>query len=321
MRNPVLDRRGVLASLAAAAVSGPALAQSKGQGFFARHKLPIGLQLYTLGPDAQKDLDGALAAVAKIGYRDIELAGLYGKTPAQMRAALDKAGLKCSSGHFGARKGGADPALGGPTQELIDACHALGIKNVVMPSAFIPDRLEQRPANGEDVGGYLRRTVSQLTADDWKINADLLNEKGAALAKAGLSVGYHNHNFEFAPLPGGTTGLDILLQKTDPKLVHFEMDVGWVAAAGADPLKLMAKYKGRFTQMHVKDIKASTQSNFNLKQDPTEIGTGMLDWKKLLPAAYAEGVRGFFVEQEPPFTRPRIEAVKMDFDYLAGLTA
>lgn len=305
MSNPVfassrIDRRGVLAGLAAAAVSGPALAQK--QAFFARHKLPIGLQLYTLGPDAQKDLEGTLAQVARIGYRDIELAGLYGRTPAQMKAALDKAGLKSSSGHFGARKTGADPALGGPIEELIDACKTLGIKNVVLPAAAIPDRAKQ-------------------TADDWKANADLLNEKGAALASVGLRVGYHNHNFEFQPLADGTTGLDILLQKTDPKLVSFEMDVGWVAAAGADPLKLLGKYKGRFTQMHVKDIKATTQANFNLKQDPTEIGTGMLDWKKLLPAAYAEGVRSFFVEQEPPFTRPRIEAVKMDHDYLAGLTA
>ncbi len=97
--------------------------------------------------------------------------------------------------------------------------------------------------------------------------------------------------------------------------------MGWVAAAGRDPLELLNQHKGRFTMMHVKDIKASTKPNFNLMQDPTEIGSGVLDWKKLLPAAHAGGVRSFFVEQEPPFERPRIEAVKIDHDYLAGLVA
>lgn len=318
MQSTGIDRRSLLALIGASAVTGPAAAATG--KFFARHKLPIGIQLYTLGPDATKDLDGTLKAVADIGYRSIELAGLLGRTPAQMRASLDKAGLACTSAHVGGRATGPDPSLGGDAGKLADMLHTVGAKTVVMPSTYIPDRLEQRPANGEDIGGYLRRVLSQMTAGDWKMNADFLNARGKALKAHGIKVGYHNHNFEFAPV-AGTTGLEILLKGTDPSLVTFEMDVGWVAAAGRDPLELFAHHKGRFTMVHVKDILASTKPNFDLRQDPTEIGSGILNWKKLLPAAYASGVRAFYLEQEPPFTKPRIEAAKIGFDYLAGLSA
>lgn len=319
MRPTAIDRRSLLALMGAAAVSGQAVAAPA--PFFKRHKLPIGIQLYTLGPDATKDLEGTLKAIADIGYRDVELAGFLGRTPAQLKSALDAAGLVCSSAHIQARsRGGGDPTFGGDLGELSDALHTIGAKTAVMPSTYIPDRLDQKPATGEDVGGYLRRILGQFTADDWKTNADFLNDKAKALQKAGIKVGYHNHNFEFGPV-GKTNGLEILLQNTDPELVTFEMDVGWVAAGGRDPLELLAHHKGRFTLMHVKDIKATTKTNYELRQDPTEIGAGKLNWKKLLPAAYASGVRGFFVEQEPPFVRTRLEAVKIGHDYLAGLRA
>ncbi|HEX2818447.1 MAG TPA: sugar phosphate isomerase/epimerase, partial [Phenylobacterium sp.] len=131
---------------------------------------------------------------------------------------------------------------------------------------------------------------------------------------------YHNHNIEFAP-KGETNGLEILLKYTDPALVPFEMDVGWVVAAGHDPFALLKAHPGRFRQMHVKDVKASTKANFAFQQDPADIGSGIIDWKRLLPAAYAHGVRDFFVEQEAPFDKPRLESVRIDFDYLNALVA
>jgi len=299
-----LHRRGFLAAGLAAMTAGGASAAA--QPFFKRHGLPIGIQLYTLGPDAAKDLDGTLKAVAGIGYKSVELAGLLGRTGAQMKAALDAAGLICTSAHVQGR-GQLDGDLG----KLAGDLTTIGVKTAVMPSPYIPDRLQ---------GKGLREVLTQLTADDWKMNADFLNEKAGVLAKSGIKLGYHNHNFEFAPL-GSTNGLEIMIQRTDPKLVTFELDVGWVAAAGVDPAAFFAKHKGRFTLMHVKDIKADTKPNFALQMDPTEIGSGKLPWKTLLPAAYAAGVRGFYVEQEPPFARPRIEAAKISHDYLAGVTA
>lgn len=299
-----LDRRAFLAAGMAAMTAGSAAGAS--QPFFRKRGLQIGIQLYTLAPEAAKDLDGTLKAVAGIGYKTVELHGLLGKTGAQMRASLDAAGLVCPTIHVQGR-GQLDGDLG----KLVENLKAIGVKTAIMPSPYIPDRL---------LGKGLREVITKMTAEDWKLNADFLNEKAAALAKAGIRLGYHNHNFEFAPL-GDTNGLEILLQRTDAKLITFELDVGWVAAAGVDPAAFFARHKGRFGLMHVKDIKADTQPNFELKMDPTEIGSGKLPWKTLLPAAYATGVREFYVEQEPPFARPRIEAAKISYDYLAGVAA
>ncbi|HWU79103.1 MAG TPA: sugar phosphate isomerase/epimerase, partial [Caulobacter sp.] len=283
--------------------------------FFQRRDLPVGIQLYTLGPDLQKDLDAQLATVAKIGFKSVELAGYLGRTPAELRAAFDKAGLVCRSAHI-APKAASGPSFSGDLTQLADELRVIGVKAAIMPILYIPDRLG---------GADLRQAGAQMTADDWKWNADFLNEKAAVLKKSGIASGYHNHNFEFAPLKdakgGETTGMEILLKGTDPSLVTFEMDAGWVTAAGQDPFALLKAHPGRFTQMHVKDIKPTTKPNFELRQDPTEVGGGMIDWKRLLPAAYAAGVRGFYVEQEPPFAHSRLESAKISFDYLAKVMA
>ena len=157
-----------------------------------------------------------------------------------------------------------------------------------------------------------------MTVADWQACAELLDEKAALLSKGGLRTGYHNHNFEFAPI-GDRTGFDILMEATDPQLVTFEMDAGWVAAAGLDPVALLRRYAGRFRLMHVKDIKPSTRANFSLQLDPTEVGSGQMAWAQILPAAYAAGVREFFVEQEPPFSGSRLAAIEKSFQYLMSL--
>jgi sugar phosphate isomerase/epimerase len=303
-----LSRRGLLAAGAAAFGAGlTGAANAAGTPFFQQRKLPVGIQLYSLGPDLAKELDAQLATVAKIGFKSVELAGYLGRTPAELRAAFDKAGLVCHSAHIAPKGPGG---FSGDLAKLADELHVIGVKAAIMPILYIPDRL----------GNDLRAAGPQMTADDWKWNADFLNEKAAVLKKAGIVSGYHNHNFEFAPL-GDTNGMEILLKGTDPSLVTFEMDAGWVTAAGQDPFALLKAHTGRFTQMHVKDIKPSTKFNFELKQDPTEVGAGMIDWQKLLPAAYAEGVRGFYYEQEPPFAHTRLESAKISYDYLAKVVA
>jgi sugar phosphate isomerase/epimerase len=316
LRTPHVSRRSLLAGGAAAlgaAVSGPAAAAP----FFQRTRLPIGIQLYSLGPEAAKDVDATFAEVAKIGFRTVELAGFMGRKPAEFRAALDRAGLACTNAHVQARAFGPDPALDGDLGVLAEALNAVGAEQAVMPLFYIPQRFG--PPSGDFVG-YLRRVAAGMTADDWAFNADFLNEKAAALRKAGVRLGYHNHNCEFAPL-GRSNGMEILLERTDPALVNFEIDVGWVAAAGADPVALLKRHRGRFNLMHVKDLKPSTKANFGLQMDPTEVGSGAIDWRRLLPAAHAAGVRHFFFEQEPPFARSRIEAARISHDFLAGVEA
>lgn len=282
--------------------------------FFQRHKLPLGIQLYSLGPDLAKELDAQLATVAKIGFKTVELAGYLGRTPVELRAAFDRAGLACTSAHVQPK--GAGASFSGDLAKLAEDLHVIGVKTAIMPIQYIPDRM---------TGVGLREAGMQMTDDDWKWNADFLNEKATVLKKSGIATGYHNHNFEFTPLKdakgAGANGMEILLKHTDPSLVIFEMDAGWVTAAGQDPFAMLKAHPGRFTHMHVKDIKPSTQANFELRQDPTEVGSGMINWPKLLPAAYEAGVRGFFYEQEPPFKGARLESAKTSFDYLAKVVA
>jgi sugar phosphate isomerase/epimerase len=103
--------------------------------------------------------------------------------------------------------------------------------------------------------------------------------------------------------------------------VSFELDVGWAAAAGEEIPALFAKYSGRYTGMHIKDVKATTQPNIALKMDPSDVGAGKLDWKTILPAAHTAGVRNFFLEQEPPFDKPRLEAAENGYRFLSTLEA
>jgi sugar phosphate isomerase/epimerase len=295
------------------------------QPFFARTGLPIGLQLYTLADQAKADLEGTLNAVAAIGYKSIELAGYAGRTPAQLREAMDAVGLSTPSAHVQVQAQGGESSLDGDLSRLADEAHVLGVRMIVMPIFYTPERFDLKPRAGEAFGQVLGRIGGAMTADDWKFNADFLNAKGAVLKTSGLKLAYHNHNAEFSPLaggkPGARNGYEILLANTDPAVVGFEMDAGWVAAAGQDPFALLKDHPGRFTAMHVKDIKATTKPNFVFEQDPTEVGSGKIDWPRLLPAAHAAGVRDFFVEQEPPFAHSRLESVGISFDYLSKLRA
>ncbi|MDB5453308.1 MAG: hypothetical protein JWO33_1886 [Caulobacteraceae bacterium] len=313
-----IDRRSLLALMAAAAAGGPAAAAAA-QPFFARHKLPVGIQVYSLGELPRTDLDGTMKQVAAIGYRTVELAGYLGKSPAQLRAAFDAAGLACSSAHVGMRAGTAEePGLFGDLGKLAADMHVLGVKTVIAPSFNAPADIVI-PANEPGARG-LARVARAMTEDHWKRLAADLNGIGRKLKASGLGFGYHNHNVEFVPV-GNRTGLGVMIAETEPAAVSFELDIGWAAAAGQDPAALFARNPGRYRAAHLKDIKPSTVANLELKMDPTEVGSGKLDWGKILPAAYKAGVRNFFVEQEAPFAFPRLVSAAKCYSYLSTLKA
>jgi sugar phosphate isomerase/epimerase len=312
-------RRSVLKAAAAGlalAVPGLRALAAETTPFFKLHHLPLGLQLYTVGAQARKDLNGTLAKVAAAGYQTVELAGLYGNSPQVMRKAADDVGLKYTSIHLQPKSANGEPGFDQPPEVLAAAMQVLGLEEVVLPSMLTPSHLP-KPTPG-NFAGYMDQIGPLITADDWKATADFLNTQGAALNKVALRVSYHNHNLEFRPI-GDTYGLEILLKDTDPKLVHFEMDVGWVAAGGADPIKLLEQHQGRFRMMHVKDLLATTKTNYAMQQDPAEVGNGMLPWKQILKVAYASGVRKFFVEQEPPFKGDPLDSVAISAKYLATI--
>lgn len=316
-----VGRRAFLGSAAAvscmaatAALSAPA----RRRRFFAGHDLPIGLQLYTLGDAPYRDLDGTLQAVAKIGYRTVESVGFMKRTATEFRAALDRAGLACPSAHVPLQADGSGGlSLARDLGSLAADMHRLGVKYVVVPIFAVPQHFGG-PRQGEDGLAFLSRAAREMTADDWRRLAAHLNETGAALKREGLKLGYHNHNAELTK-HGSTTALDLLLENTEPGVVWFEMDVGWVAAGGVDPIPLLRAHRYRFRLMHIKDLEGSTVPNDAFRMDPADVGSGTLDWKAILPVGYEVGVRYYYVEQEPPFARPRMDAARTDYEYLARL--
>jgi sugar phosphate isomerase/epimerase len=308
---------GLSAALLASSLL-PPRAGAEARPFFQRHRLPLGLQMYTVSGDAKRDLSGTLHAIAGMGYRTVELAGLYDKSPAQWRTALANAGLKCPAAHIAQRPLAPGPSLEDSPAMLAELAHGIGCDTVVCPLFCIPERFEVKPNAGEGVAQMLARIGAALTQEDWIQTAEYLNKKGAALKHVGLRFAYHNHNIEFAPV-GNSTGFEILMRRTDPKLVSFEMDAGWVAAAGVDPQHLLTRFPGRFSGMHIKDIKSGTVANFALQLDPSPVGKGTINWPQLLDQAYKAGVRQFYVEQEPPFTNPPLDEAAVSIKYLQGI--
>lgn len=309
-----LSRRTLLASLAgmSGAVS---LVACVGSPRTATKRIPpLGIQLYMLGEEAGKDLARTFQTLAEIGYREVELPHFYNRPAGQIRAALDTAGLVCPSIHAPLR------ALfpGMPTLEqaslIIDMAQTVGARHVVVPifPLSATQRINKNPLNAIADAGHA------MTLDDWNAIADQLNKKGALLARSELRIGYHNHNIEFATLPDGRTPFEVLVEKTDSALVNFEIDVGWVAAAGLDPVAMIERHARRIRQLHIKDI-APTPANTALQLNPADIGAGVIDWAALLIAAKRAKIEHYYVEQEPPFISSRINAAVAAYTFLANM--
>ena len=302
--NPV-DRRGFLAAaglLFAAACARPAAdaagadspradslaadspaAATSGAAASTRH--PVGLQLYTVREAMRRDLAGTLQAVAAIGYREVEFAGYFDHPAADVRALLDRHGLRAPAAHVPWERTGDDwPAA------LAEA-KAVGHEWVVVP--WLP----------EDA----RRTL-----DDWRRTAERLNRAAATARDAGLRLGYHNHDFEFATT-GGQLPYDVLLAETDPALVSFELDLYWIVRAGQDPLAYLSRHANRFRLVHVKDSAGPPDHRM------TEVGAGVIDFARILPAAERAGVTHFFVEHDQP--ADPMASVRASYAALARLLA
>lgn len=316
----VLGRRELLAGLAisAGALTAPALA--RGRGLFKRLHQPIGLQVGALGMQAGRDLDATFAAIAQIGYREIELPGLLGRQPAEIAAAAAKAGLAISSLHLPLQGMGGPSVLSMLSEpaRIADVMGVLQAKWAVAPILMFPANF--RPQPGETMEMTVGRTIAAAGEDIWKRTAETLNQRGEALRPLGIGVAYHNHNLDFAPI-GKTTGWDILWRETQPDLVGYEVDIGWVQLAGLDPERFLNKVRGRVKLLHVRDMADSQPSGYRIAMGSPVVGTGKLDWARILPAAYRAGARHFLVEQEPKGGVTPMEAAAQSFAYLSQLSA
>jgi sugar phosphate isomerase/epimerase len=180
--------------------------------------------------------------------------------------------------------------------------------------------LVAKPASPSNYGEVL----SGLTLDDFKKTAELANQIGAKAKQAGLQYAYHNHNFEFKDQGNRKIGYDVLLAETDPELVKFEMDCGWVVTAGHNPVDYFKKYPNRYRMIHVKDFVAGSKTTTDLRGDSrpkgTELGKGHIDYKPIFAAAGPAGVEYYFSEQEPPIVgMTELDAAKVNFAYMHAL--
>jgi sugar phosphate isomerase/epimerase len=280
---------------------------------------PIGLQLYTVGPQFDADPGGTLHKVAAIGYKEVELSPLSKVPREQIKRALDESGLKSPSGHF------LLPDLMAHVDERIATSKDLGQQYMIVTVPWVADVSRFQAGSSGNQMAMIGAMLNGLTLDDWKWNADQFNKIGEQIKKAGLQLGYHNHNFDFRKI-GDTTGYDEFLRLTDPELVCLELDCGWMVVAGSDPVAYLTKFPNRYRLLHIKDFKKGFAPTTTLMMDapggpvPTELGRGGIDYAKILAAARKANVTDIFVEQEPPFNEmPALEAIKVDYDYLKPL--
>jgi sugar phosphate isomerase/epimerase len=263
---------------AAAAAETPAIGERLGR---------IGLQLYTVRQDLARDLEATLAAVAAIGYQEVEFFSPHSTgrgSPREVRAALDRAQLAAPSTHV------SSALLYRGWDRHLDAVAALGCRYVVCAGVSPEERRGVR---------------------DWHELAAVFNRAGEAARSAGLRFGYHNHDFEFAALEGRVP-YDILLSETDPALVRLELDLYWIVKASADPLAYFARWPGRFFAVHVKDMDATSQRGMS------DVGAGTIDFARIFAHGRSAGLEHYFVEHDAP-APPAMESARRSYAYLRRL--
>ena len=235
---------------------------------------PVGLQLWSLRDYLPKDLAGTLQKVRALGFREVEGAGLWKRTTAQVRTALDAAGLRCQSAHMSFERLRDDAA--GAFAEAA----AIGAGWIVCP--WIP--------HGKT-----------FTREDALKSADAFNRYAAAAEQAGLHFAYHCHGYEMLPSPEGTL-FDTLAQNTDPARVMFQVDVFHALYGGQDPAALITRYGRRVVSLHLKDLKKDVPivkgTGVGRPEEDVPVGSGQVDWPAVLRAAIKADATLYYIEDE-----------------------
>lgn len=255
----------------------------------------IGLQLYTVREDVKTDLKSTLKQIRKIGYTHVEGANykdgkFYDISPKEFFKILNGTGLKMHSTHiktgFGAPAGTAN--MRNDFEKVCADAKSINVKYLVSDSLLPEER---------------------QTIDDYKSLADLFNKCGEIAKKYGIQLCHHNHDFEFFPIDG-IVPYDILLKETEKDLLKFELDHYWTQKAGVDTIKLIKKNKGRFPLFHIKDMDNTPEQNF------TEVGTGVINWKKIFATSKNAGMMHFYIEQDKTFGKSAMESISESFNNL-----
>lgn len=268
----------------------------------------IGYQIYSAREDAAKDLLSVLKKVKEYGYDGVEFAGFYGLEATQVKAMLDEAGLVAISHHvpFAAMREDID--------KVIRDNLTIGCRYVAIP--FLDEDLRPGTPN-----------FSGVIADAYRF--------GAKMKAAGLTLLYHNHDFEFVKV-SGQYGLDFLYSAVPADLLQTEIDCCWVKYAGEDPAAYVAKYAGRCDIVHLKDYvgrkvegknpyaligekENTAEADTNVPFEFRPVGFGCQNVPEIIESAKKAGAEWFIVEQDQPWQKTALENAKMSIDYLRSI--
>ncbi|MDD4870188.1 MAG: sugar phosphate isomerase/epimerase [Kiritimatiellae bacterium] len=281
-----MTRREVLGSLGLMALAGrvgfsPYAAQAED----VKQKAGIAMQLYTMRDPAKKDLADTLKKVADMGWKYVQWSGMPNQSADQIRAALDKAGLKCIACHC--------------SMEPFE-------KNFDEQVAF------WKTVGNKDVapGGMMKDCTTNLEA--WRKGAQRLDAIGAKLHAVGMRLSYHNHAWEFEKFPGDDrTKEDILMESTKPENLCAEIDIAWALAGGVDPAAYIRKMKNRCPVVHAKDVTIDGK-----KRTLKALGQGSVKWDEVFAAGKEAGIQWYVYEQDSGEGSP-FDYAKASYDFLA----
>jgi sugar phosphate isomerase/epimerase len=278
-------REFTVAGLSLAALSGCNTTMSPKASPSALRKVDkVGIQLWTVRELFKRDPIATFKMLADVGYKQVEFANLEPLPikPKELRKVADDLGITFPATHFNPNFFFETPQI------VIDYAGELGCKYVI--NSWIDEK--------------------DRTASGYRKQADMFNTVGENMRKAGLSYGFHNHEFEFKKMDGAKTGYDLLLENTDPALVMMELDMYWVVDGGADILDLLNRYSGRFKTCHIKDRTADGKM--------VNVGEGVIDWRSALGKATDQGMEYYFVEHDEP-AEPVAVSVGKSFQYVRDL--
>ena len=256
----------------------------------------ISIQLFTVRDQLAADFQGTLNALGGIGYRRVEHAGFVGRTAAEFKAALDRAGIRATSGHV----------------QIPQPFNAAAWSASLQDALTLRSRYIVQPFFGINFG------TGEVVRDSgtWAAFAHDLNRAGKMARGVGLRLGYHNHNWEFFRLTDdpSRTAFDVLIEETDRRYVHFELDLFWSWRGAHDPVDILRRLDGRVRQYHVKDMNQA--GSF---EDP---GQGLIDFVRIFQA---QKVDEYIVERDdagtPPRTPPQaLDTARVGYEFLANLS-
>jgi sugar phosphate isomerase/epimerase len=282
-----MHRRTFVSTLGAALLAPAAACAMSSPGATSSRRLKrVGIQLYSLRDAAKADLDRTLGDIAAIGYKDVEMLlsmGNFGSTPKQVRAMLDKHGLRAPSTHIGT-------ATFTQLDRALDEASIIGHQSLILA----------------DIPGAARKSL-----DGFRSWADKLNVAGEAARKHDVWIGIHDEPQDFVTIDG-QVGYDVLLQRTDPKFVRAQLDVGNAAMGGKDPIPYLEKYGDRYWSFHIKDSPKLVSAK------DAELGKGIVDLRGVLSRIKDIDQKVLYVEQESYPGAP-IDSVRRDYEYITKL--